>query len=53
MPINTMQHMEFNRKEFRFSLTGNCITVFCNGQSIYHRFYESSEIARVAFLQIA
>lgn len=47
-----MQHLEFNKREFRFSLTGNCITVFCDGDKIYHKFYETHEEAKGAFLSV-
>lgn len=53
MPRNTLSHLEFDRKEFRFSLVGDCITVFCNGRAIYHKFYDSILDARKAFLRIA
>lgn len=47
-----MKHLEFDKREFRFSLTGDCITVFCDGKAIYHKFYESHEKAKFAFLGI-
>jgi len=48
-----MSHLEFDKKEFRFSLTGDCITVFCDGVKIYHKFYGTHEEAKKAFLKIA
>ncbi len=47
-----MAHLEFDKKEFRFSLTGDCITVFCEGRAIYHKFYETHEKAKKAFLEV-
>lgn len=49
-----MNHLEFNSGSLRYSLTGNCITVFNkSGVKIWHRFFESVEVARKAFLELA
>lgn len=48
-----MKHMEFDSGDFRYSLTGDCITVFDGkGRALWHRFFDTCEDAKKAFIEL-
>ena len=48
-----MKHLEFASGEFRYSLCGDCITVFDgNGRALWRRFFDTHEDAKKAFLEL-
>lgn len=48
-----MVHLEFTSGKLRYCLTGSVLTVFDNnGNKIWHKFFESVEIARKTFLSL-
>ena len=48
-----MKHLEFMSGGFRYSLTGDCITVFDGrGVKLWHRFFDTHEDAKKAFLEL-
>lgn len=48
-----MKHLEFDFNGMRYSLCGDCITVFTRtGRKISHRFFPSYSIARAVMLKL-
>ena len=46
-----MRHLEFESGDFRYSLTGDCITVFDGmGRALWRRFFDTHEDAKIAFI---
>lgn len=48
-----MKHLEFMFNGRKFSLTGDCITVFSKcGDKVSHKFFGSHDDAKKAFLEL-
>ena len=48
-----MAHLEFDRDNLRYSLTGKVITVFdCHGKTLCQRFYPSHDEAVKVFMML-
>lgn len=48
-----MKHYEFEVGSFRYSLIGDCITIFGpDGVKLSHQFFGSYEIAKSEFLKL-
>lgn len=48
-----MKHLEFMSGSLRYSLTGDCISVFDRkGKALWHKFFESHTEAKKVFLEL-
>ena len=48
-----MAHLEFMSGKFKYSLTGDCISVFdSKGVAVWHKFFNSHAEAKKVFLEL-
>ncbi len=49
-----MEHLTFNSGALRYSLVGNCLSVYdSNGKKLWFKFFESIKKAREIFAELA